>query len=244
VKPLPLLAEQPRSVQILLAVVIPALYGAVTGYFLGVSEPVYLVLAILGVLGAVGAGFDHFGARAGAGRGVIAGSVFGASILIAHEIHGADAKAHLPEPPILLVVVTTVIAIAFATLGGWLRERMMRRQGAAPGSEAAARPDVTGVVEATPMPGAGGGGEERAVGREPLAAARTGRTPTGEEDGFVSLNSGSFEQYRALGMSVTQAKRVIAHREALDGYSSLDQLDEVPGFSKAFLLEMKAKLTL
>ncbi|MGH2985623.1 MAG: ComEA family DNA-binding protein [Solirubrobacterales bacterium] len=241
-KLLPLLSEQPRSVQILLAVVIPALYGAVTGYFLGVSEPVYLVLAILGVLGAVGAGFDHFGARAGAWRGVIAGSVFGASILIAHEIHGADAKAHIPEPPILLVVVTTVIAIAFATLGGWLRERMMRRQGATPESEAAAPAEVTGAVEAPPVPEALA--EEREAEGEHSAAAHTGQAVPGEKDGVVSLNTGSFEQYRALGMSVTQAKRVIAHREALDGYSSLDQLDQVPGFSKAFLVDMKAKLTL
>jgi hypothetical protein len=238
----PLLSAQPRSVQILLAVVIPALYGAVTGYFLGVSEPVYLVLGTLGVVGAVGAGFDHFGARAGAGRGVIAGSVFGASILIAHEIHGADAKAHIPEPPILLVVVTTVIAIAFATLGGWLRERMMRGQRVAPGSEAAAPANVTGGDGAPPVPEPGA--EERVGERKPPAAAHTGQTLPGGEDGIVSLNSGSFEQYRALGMSVTQAKRVIAHREALDGYSSLDQLDQVPGFSKAFLLDMKAKLTL
>jgi hypothetical protein len=237
----PLLREQPRSVQVLLAVVIPAVYGAVTGYFLGVSEPVYLVLGILGVLGAVGAGFDHFGARAGAWRGVIAGSVFGASILIAHEIHGADAKAHIPEPPIVLVVVTTVIAIAFATLGGWLRERMMRRQGPAPAGEAAARAD-TGAVETPPTPEPAAG--ERTAEREPSAAAHTTQTLPGERDGVVSLNSGSFEQYRALGMSVTQAKRVIAHREALDGYSSIDQLDQVPGFSKAFLVEMKAKLTL
>jgi hypothetical protein len=125
----PLLSEQPRSMQLLLAVVLPALYGGLTGYFLGVSEPVYLVLAIIGVLGAVGAGFDHLGARAGAKRGVVAGSVFGGSILIVHELHGANAEAHIPEPAIVLVVVTTTIAIAFAALGGRLRERVVRGDG-------------------------------------------------------------------------------------------------------------------
>lgn len=119
----PLLSEHPRPVQFILAVIIPAVYGAVTGYFLGTSESVYLVLSAIGVVGGIGAGLDHAGAWAGAKRGVVAGSVFGAAILIAHEIHGADAEAHLPEPAILLVVVTTALAVVFAALGGWLRQR-------------------------------------------------------------------------------------------------------------------------
>jgi hypothetical protein len=131
----PLLSEHPRSIQILLAVVLPALYGAATGYFLGVSEVTYLVLSILGILGGIGAGFDHLGAAAGARRGVLAGLIFGGSILIAHEIHGADAEADLPDPAILLVVITTGLGAAFAALGGWLRERAQRRGDAAPGPE-------------------------------------------------------------------------------------------------------------
>jgi len=123
----PLLSDHPRPVQILIAIVVPALYGAVTGYSLGESEPVYLVLSLIGVLGGVGAGFDHLGAAAGARRGLVAGAVFGGFILIAHEIHGADAKAHLPEPAILLVVITTILGVAFAALGGWLRGRQARR---------------------------------------------------------------------------------------------------------------------
>ena len=123
----PLLLEQPRSVQVLLAIALPALYGALTGYFLGVSEVTYLVLSVLGVLGGIGAGFDHVGAAAGAKRGLIAGSIFGGSILIAHEIHGADAKADLPDPAILLILITTILAVGFGALGGWLRERARRR---------------------------------------------------------------------------------------------------------------------
>jgi hypothetical protein len=126
----PLLKEHPRSLQIFLAVILPAAYGAVTGYFLGVSEGTYLVLSILGILGGFGAGFDHLGAAEGAKRGVLAGLIFGASILIAHEIHGAEAEAHLPEPAILLVVITTVLGAAFAAVGGWLRERAMARAAA------------------------------------------------------------------------------------------------------------------
>jgi hypothetical protein len=119
----PLLSEHPRWLQALLAVVLPALYGALTGYFLGISEVTYLVLSILGILGGIGAGFDHIGVVAGAKRGILAGSIFGAAILIAHEIHGAEPEAHLPDPAILLVVVTTVLGMGFAALGGRLRER-------------------------------------------------------------------------------------------------------------------------
>jgi len=102
------------------------LYGALTGYFLGVSETTYIVLSVIGVLGGVGAGLDHLGPAAGAKRGLLAGSLFGGSILVAHEIHGAEAEAHLPEPAILLVVITTVLGFAFAALGGWLRLRSSR----------------------------------------------------------------------------------------------------------------------
>jgi hypothetical protein len=123
----PLLLERARSIRVLLAVVLPAVYGALTGYFLGVSEVTYLVLSVLGVLGGIGAGFDHLGAAAGAKRGLIAGSIFGGSILVAHEIHGAEAKANLPDPAILLILITTILAVGFGALGGWLRERATRR---------------------------------------------------------------------------------------------------------------------
>jgi hypothetical protein len=121
------MSEHPLGLQILLVGVVPAVYGAITGYFLGVSEPVYLVLSVVGIVGGVAAGFDHLGAKAGALRGIAAGSIFGASILIAHEIHGEPAKADLPHPGILLIVLTTVLAVAFASIGGWARARAERK---------------------------------------------------------------------------------------------------------------------
>jgi hypothetical protein len=119
---------------------VPAAYGAVTGYFLGVSEATYLVLSIIGIVGGIGAGFDHLGAAAGARRGVVAGLIFGGSILIAHEIHGADPKADLPDPAILLVVITTALGAAFAALGGRMRERVADR------AERARAPEVPGPL--------------------------------------------------------------------------------------------------
>ena len=123
----PLLSERSRPVQIVLAVVVPAVYGAITGIFLGISEAVYLILAIAGLLGAVGAGIEHRGPGAGALRGVLAGAVFGGAILIAHEISGAEPERELPDPPILLLVITIGFAIPFAALGGWLRVRQERK---------------------------------------------------------------------------------------------------------------------
>ena len=122
----PLLEERTRAVQLVLVVVIPAIYGAITGYVLGVSEGTYLVLSLLAVLGGIGAGFDHLGAAAGAKRGLAGGVIFGASVLIAHEIHGATAKADLPDPAILLVVITAVLGVALGALGGYLRARSHR----------------------------------------------------------------------------------------------------------------------
>ena len=123
----PLLSERSRPVQVVLAVVVPVIYGAITGICLGISEAVYLVLAIAGLLGAFGADIEHRGAGAGALRGVLAGALFGGAILIAHEGSGAEAERELPDPPIMLLVVTIGFAIPFAAIGGWLRVRQERK---------------------------------------------------------------------------------------------------------------------
>lgn len=123
----PLMSEHPTALQVVLCVVVPAAFGVLTGVLLGVSEPAYLVCSITGVLGGVGAGFDHRGARAGALRGLLGGALFGASILIAHDLHGAAPKAHLPDPAIVLAVVTTLLGIALGALGGALRGRAEAR---------------------------------------------------------------------------------------------------------------------
>jgi hypothetical protein len=119
----PLLSERPRWVRIALVAIVPALYGALTGYFLGTSEGVYLVLSLLAAIGGIGAGYDHPNGGEGARRGLLGGAIFGAFVLIAHEIHGADAKADVPDPAVVLVLVTAVLGALLGLLGGWLRSR-------------------------------------------------------------------------------------------------------------------------
>jgi hypothetical protein len=127
----PLLKNQPRWVQVTLALVVPSVYGLFTGYILGHSESGYLILGLLGILGGAAAGFDHDGAGAGARRGLLGGSLFGIGILIGHEIEGSAAKADIPDPAILLLVITVGLGIALGALGGRLRGRVERAATAA-----------------------------------------------------------------------------------------------------------------
>jgi DNA uptake protein ComE-like DNA-binding protein len=58
----------------------------------------------------------------------------------------------------------------------------------------------------------------------------------------LSLSSASFEELRAVGLSVTQTQRVIEYRERTDGFNSLDELDSVPGFERSLLVELKSRV--
>ena len=120
---LPLLEEHPLPLQVFLAGVVPFAFGLLTGYLLGVSEGAYTILSLLAIIGGIGAGFDHHGAAAGAKRGLLGGALFSVGILIAHEIHGAEAKAEIPDPAILIVPIFVILGALFGALGGWLRER-------------------------------------------------------------------------------------------------------------------------
>lgn len=118
-----LLESHPPQLQLILALVVPAVFGIITGVFLGISEIVYLVLSLLGIAGGYMAGKEHLGASDGALRGFTGGVLFGTFILAAHAVTGLERKAHLPEPEILLVVITTVFGIGLGALGGRSRQR-------------------------------------------------------------------------------------------------------------------------
>jgi DNA uptake protein ComE-like DNA-binding protein len=56
---------------------------------------------------------------------------------------------------------------------------------------------------------------------------------------MLSLSDASFDELRDIGLSVTQAKRVIRYREENNGFTDVSELDRVPGFPKAFLTRLK-----
>ena len=122
-----LLESHSPETQLILTLVVPSVFGAVTGIFLGVSEAIYLLLSILGIAGGYMAGKEHIGASEGATRGFTGGILFGTFILAAHAVTGLERKAHLPEPEILLVVITTVFGIGLGALGGRARAKIENR---------------------------------------------------------------------------------------------------------------------
>ncbi len=81
--------------------------------------------------------------------------------------------------------------------------------------------------------------ERRLAEGGPAAAPAPALAASGD---LVDINSASLSQLRELGMSVTQANRVIAYRERLGGYSTVDQLDAVPGFPPGMIDELKKKV--
>jgi DNA uptake protein ComE-like DNA-binding protein len=69
----------------------------------------------------------------------------------------------------------------------------------------------------------------------PLSPADLALIPEGK----YSLNHATFDELRSAGMTVTQAKRVIASREVDGAFSDIEELDLVPGISRASLAEFK-----
>jgi hypothetical protein len=124
----PLLSERPPAFRLVLAVVLPVAFGVLCGVLLGVSEPAYLVFTILAILVGFGAGIEHLGGREGALRGVVGGTLFGASILVTHELTGAEAKADLPDPAALLLILTIGGGVMLGALGGRWRARRSQAQ--------------------------------------------------------------------------------------------------------------------
>jgi len=127
-----LLESHPPQLQLILALVVPAVFGAIAGILLGITEIGYVVFSVLAIAGGYMAGKEHVGASEGATRGFTGGILFGTFILTGHALTGMERKAHLPEPEILLVVITTVFGIVLGALGGRSREKIESRTAAAP----------------------------------------------------------------------------------------------------------------
>jgi hypothetical protein len=115
-----LLRDRPRQAQIVLAVIVPFVFGAVAGVMLGISAGAYWALLALATVGGVLVGFEHQDWRGGARRGVLGGALFASGLLIAHAIVGGDAKASLGSFPPLLIVLDAIIGTLLGMLGGHL----------------------------------------------------------------------------------------------------------------------------
>ena len=71
------------------------------------------------------------------------------------------------------------------------------------------------------------------------AEKESGHAQERPTNGEVDLNEATFEQLRSLGLSATQAARVISARDGLGGFTSTGQLDGIPGLPEKDLQELK-----
>jgi hypothetical protein len=120
--------ERPFWLQVVGGIVVPVVFGILTGFALGWNEILYYALAgPIAILGGFLGGVEHRGTDDGFVRGAIGGLVFGSFILIGHEIMNNEPKAHLPDPQGGLVFVTTLGGAILGALGGNWRMRRERR---------------------------------------------------------------------------------------------------------------------
>jgi len=77
----------------------------------------------------------------------------------------------------------------------------------------------------------------------PGQGAPSPEAPAGQMGGPIDLNTITFEQLRAQGLSVTQATRLLAHRERVGRFQSVDELDEIAGFPREFAEDLKRRST-
>ena len=126
-----LFRDQPRPTQIISGGVIPAIFGAIAGILVGVSVPAYWGFGALAAIGSIVAGFEHQDGWGGADRGLVAGAIYGAALLIAHAIAGTHAKVSLGSFPPFLIVITAIAGMLLSALGG-RTARVMRERRATP----------------------------------------------------------------------------------------------------------------
>ena len=122
-----LFRDRPRSAQIALGGVVPAIAGAVAGVLVGVSSGAYWGYAAFVAVASVIAGFEHQDGWGGADRGLVAGFVYGVGLLLAHLIAGTHAKVSLGSFPPLLAVVTAIAGMLLTAIGGWLARVLRER---------------------------------------------------------------------------------------------------------------------
>jgi succinoglycan biosynthesis transport protein ExoP len=121
-------------------------------------------------------------------------------------------------------------------------EDLRAQEAAAVGEGAAPLRAVGGA--ATPATGAPAARRSRSR-REPRQPRATPVEPPPSvplPDGPVDVNQVTYEELRALELSTTQAKRLLAYRERRGGFDSIDEIDDVPGFPDQLREELKRRI--
>ncbi|KGF17472.1 hypothetical protein HMPREF1650_03670 [Corynebacterium freneyi DNF00450] len=150
------------------------------------------------------------------------------------------------HPGVVTVPGTARVADAVNAAGGMLPE-------ASPASVNLAAPLVDGqqiLVGPDPLPelstggtsaGAPGGGEAAAGG---VGGGEAGAGGGGGGGGLVNINTASEAELETVtGIGPATAKKIVAYREQHGPFTSVDQLEEVPGIGPAKLEGMRAEVT-
>ncbi len=124
-----LFRDRPRPFQIIVGGVVPAVLGALAGILIGTTTTGYWIVAGVVTVGGFLSGFEHRDGWGGADRGLVGGAIYGTSLLIAHAIAGTHAKVSLGSFPPFLAVVTAIIGMLIAALGGYVARRQRERAG-------------------------------------------------------------------------------------------------------------------
>jgi DNA uptake protein ComE-like DNA-binding protein len=99
------------------------------------------------------------------------------------------------------------------------------------------------IVESQAAGSNGLAGKKAGAEKPKRARSRRGYPQGGKlPKGKLDINALSFEQFRALGLSVTQSARLIALRDVNEGFSDIDELDTVVGFPAELRRDLKRRL--
>jgi hypothetical protein len=132
--------DRPFSLQVLGGIVVPLVFGILTGLVLGWSEILYYVMAgPIAIVGGFLGGAEHRSVENAVVRGAIGGLIYGSFILIGHEIANNAPKAHLPDPQGGLVFVTALGGAILGALGAYLATRRARDRAPAQAGSSASR---------------------------------------------------------------------------------------------------------
>lgn len=128
-----LFRNRPLPMKFVLGVVVPAAYGALCGWLLGVNKTAYIVSQVVAAIGGYLGGREHDKGLEGAIRGFVGGALFGGAILAIHEATNKTPKVKLPHPASGLLIITIVAGLILGFMGA-------RRRGALEEMEAEERP--------------------------------------------------------------------------------------------------------